>query len=392
MTLSGVATKLAPGNKPFDGTLPFIDLKAQYALIEKNVQKRMAQVLEHGNYIMGPEVADLEKKLCAYTGAKHTVSCSSGTDAVWLPLLALGVRPGDAVFVPSFTFTATAEAVALCGASPVFVDVHQDTFNMCPESLERAITQVKKHSTLTPRAIITVDLFGLPADYASIASIAAAHELKLIADAAQSFGGSIQGRKVGSLAPVTATSFFPAKPLGCYGDGGAIFLDDDEMNETLCSIRIHGRGLGGKYDNVRIGTNARLDTLQAAILLEKLVLFPKELEDRQKVAALYSKELACVADVPEVPETYQSAWAQYTLKNPKREHVIAVLKDCGIPLQVYYPKPLHLQTPYKDFPLDPKGLKNTEALSRAVFSLPMHPYLQPVVQHYIITRIKEALS
>ncbi len=381
-----------PAPRPFTGVLPFIDLQAQYAPIAQKVQQRIHAVLEHGGYIMGPEIAELEDKLAAYTGAKHVVSCSSGTDALWLPLLALGIGAGDAVFVPSFTFTATAEAVALTGATPVFVDVEPDSFNMCPQSLERAVAAIGKNPELTARAIIAVDLFGLPADYDKIGAIASASNLKVMADSAQSFGGSRNGRKVGCLAPITATSFFPAKPLGCYGDGGAIFVDDAEFAEILRSIRIHGRGMGGKYDNVRIGTNARLDTMQAAVLLEKLAIFPAEMEMRQKVAANYSRQLKDVAQVPAIADGAVSAWAQYTLLSDKRDAIIATLKNDGVPVQVYYPKPLHVQAPYAHYPKDPKGLPVTEALAGKVFSLPMHPYLAQDVQQYIIDRLKEAVS
>ncbi len=389
---TNLAKSMDTQTKPFEGNLPFIDLKAQQALIVDKVQKRIEAVLAHGKYIMGPEVTELEKQLASYTGSKHVVTCSSGTDAVWLPMLAMGIGPGDAVFIPSFTFTATAEAVALTGASPVFVDVNTGSFNMCVESLARSIDHVKNKTDLTPRAIIAVDLFGLPADYEAIASIADEHDLTVVADAAQSFGGSINGKKVGSLASYTATSFFPAKPLGCYGDGGAIFVDDDEAVEILRSLRIHGRGTGGKYDNVRVGTNARLDTIQAAVLLEKMVIFPDEVEARQKVANIYGDGLRDIVKTPSIPNGYTSAWAQYTLQSPKRDDIIASLKECGIPVQVYYPRPLHMQGPYLDYPLDPSGLNNTEQLAGNVFSLPMHPYLQPEVQHYIIAQIKRALS
>ena len=356
--------------QPFEGTLPFIDLQSQYALIQHQIEHRMKEVLKHGHYIMGPEVYELEAKLADYTGAKHVISCSNGTDALWLSLLALDIGVNDAVFVPSFTFTATAEAVVLCGASPVFVDVLTDSFNLSPDSLERAIVHVQQHTSLRPRAIIAVDLFGLPADYQKIGVIAARYGLRIIADAAQSFGGSYGTSKVGILADITTTSFFPAKPLGCYGDGGAIFVEDAEIAETLRSLRIHGRGAGGKYDNVRIGTNARLDTLQAAI------------------ASFYNAQLANVVDVPLVQQGYISAWAQYTLRSKKRNMINALLKERGIPTHVYYPKPLHMQALYANYPSDPAGLSITEKLADEVLSLPMHPYLRADIQQYIVNSIR----
>jgi dTDP-4-amino-4,6-dideoxygalactose transaminase len=355
--------------------LPFIDLATQRRRVQAQVEAGWRRVLEHGVYIMGPEVRELEGELAAYVGVRHAITCSSGTDALWLPILALEIGPGDAVFLPSWTFTATAEAVCLAGASPVFVDVDPLTFNIDAESLAAAIAAVRRDGKLRPRAVVPVDLFGLPADYRAIDSVASSEGVVVIADAAQSFGASQDGRRVGALARITATSFFPAKPLGCWGDGGAIFTDDDELAEVIRSIRVHGRGGGGKYDNVRVGTNARLDTLQAVVLLEKLRIFDDELERRQSAAGEYGARLAGRVTPPTVPAGFTSAWAQYTICVAERDRVQAQLKEAGIPTQVYYPRPLHLQAPYAHYPAAPGGLPVTERLKDVVLSLPMHPYL-----------------
>ncbi|MEQ8389286.1 MAG: DegT/DnrJ/EryC1/StrS family aminotransferase [Alphaproteobacteria bacterium] len=372
--------------------IAFIDLKAQQAPIRQRIEARLRAVLDHGKYIMGPEVAELEESLAAYTGAREVITCSSGTDALWLPLLALEIGAGDAVFVPSYTFTATAEAVALCGATPVFVDVDPDQFNMDAASLKDAIATVVTAGKLTPRAVIPVDLFGIPAPYDALAPVARAHGLSVIADAAQSFGGAIGGQRVGTLAGITATSFFPAKPLGCYGDGGAIFTADPEFAEIIRSIRIHGRGGQGKYDNVRVGTNARLDTMQAAVLLEKLSIFDSELAARQRIAEAYAAGLGDVVTPPAVPAGVTSAWAQYTIKTDRREALAEGLKEKGVPTQIYYPKPLHVQAPYKDAPIPAGGLPVTEALSKTLISLPMHPYLTSDVQDRIIQAVIDVLG
>ncbi len=372
--------------------IAFIDLKAQQAPIRQRIEARLRAVLDHGKYIMGPEVAELEESLAAYTGAREVITCSSGTDALWLPLLALEIGAGDAVFVPSYTFTATAEAVALCGATPVFVDVDPDQFNMDAASLKDAIATVVTAGKLTPKAVIPVDLFGIPAPYDALAPVARAHGLSVIADAAQSFGGAIGGQRVGTLAGITATSFFPAKPLGCYGDGGAIFTADPEFAEIIRSIRIHGRGGQGKYDNVRVGTNARLDTMQAAVLLEKLSIFDSELAARQRIAEAYAAGLGDVVTPPAVPAGVTSAWAQYTIKTDRREALAQGLKEKGVPTQIYYPKPLHVQAPYKDAPIPAGGLPVTEALSKTLISLPMHPYLTSDVQDRIIQAVIDVLG
>lgn len=368
--------------------IAFIDLAAQQARIREKIEARLRAVLDHGRYIMGPEVAELEEKLGAFCGAKHVITCANGTDALELALMALGVGRGDAVFVPSFTFAATAEVVPGTGATPVFVEVDPATFNMEPESLKRAIAHARERA-LRPAAVIPVDLFGLPADYDAIAPIARAEGMRVVADSAQGFGASYKGRTTGTLADITTTSFFPAKPLGCYGDGGALFTDDDEMAAQLRSLRVHGKG-ADKYDNVRIGRNSRLDTLQAAILLEKLAIYPGEIESRQRVAETYSRALEGRFRVPHVPDGCRSVWAQYTLiaaDAAERDAVMAHLKAQGVPSVVYYPRPLHRQTAYAGYPTDPEGLAVSEALAETVFSLPMHPYLDETTQQRIVRHV-----
>ncbi len=372
--------------------IEFIDLKTQRDRVRDRVEKGWQKVVDHGIYIMGPEVKTLEKQLSDFCGAKEVVSCSSGTDAVWLPMLALGIGPGDAVFLPSWTFTATAEAVCLVGATPVFVDVDPDHFNLCPESLKAAVAQVKKDGQLTPKAIIPVDLFGMVAPYEAINAIAKENGLKVVADAAQSFGAALNGKRVGVLADITATSFFPAKPLGCWGDGGAIFTDDPEIAEVLRSIRIHGRGGQGKYDNVRVGTNARLDTIQAVVLIEKLAIFEDELALRQQVADRYAAGLQGLVTVPPVPAGSTSAWAQYTIKTDKRAQLQKGLQEQGVPTQIYYPRPLHMQPPYEHFPVAPGGLPVTERLKDEVLSLPMHPYLDAEQSERICAAFRAVLA
>lgn len=352
----------------------FIDLQAQYQHLKTKIDKRIQDVLSHGKYIMGPEVSELEEKLSEYVGVKHTVTCANGTDALTLALMVLNVKPGDAVFCPTFTFFATAETIAFEGATPVFVDSDEDTFNICPEDLEKRIEAVISEGKLIPKAIIAVDLFGLPANYPAIRRIADKYKLKIIEDAAQGFGGEINCQKAGSFGDISTTSFFPAKPLGCYGDGGALFTDNDEYAELLRSYRVHGKG-ENKYDNVRIGMNSRLDTIQAAILLEKLAEFPQELENRNFAASYYSKSLRELFKTPYTPEGYISSWAQYTLIAPNRDEVMAKCKSVGVPTMVYYGTCMHQQTAFTalgyrkgDFPI-------AEMLANSVFSLPMHPYL-----------------
>jgi dTDP-4-amino-4,6-dideoxygalactose transaminase len=370
--------------------IPFIDIASQRKRLGKSIDDAVGRVLTHCQFIMGPEVRQLEADLSAFCGARHTVSCSNGTDALIMALMATGVGPGDAVFCPSFTFCATAESVVCAGASPIFVDVDEKTFNMDLASLERAIAEAKR-SDLKLKAIIPVDLFGQPADLDAIAAIAKREGLLVIADAAQSFGATYKGKRVGTQALVTTTSFFPAKPLGCYGDGGAVFTDDDKVAEALRSIRVHGQG-ADKYDNVRIGMTGRLDTIQAAVLIEKLKIFQDEIEARNRVAERYAAGLKDVAIVPEVASGYGSVWAQYTIRVEKRDALAAVLQTRGVPTAIYYPKPLHRQEPYKRYPVAGNGLPVTEKLAAEVISLPMHPYLDEPTQERVIAAVREALA
>jgi dTDP-4-amino-4,6-dideoxygalactose transaminase len=369
-------------------SIAFIDLKAQSAILNGRIEAAIGRVLEHGAFISGPEVRELEQRLTAFCGARNAISCANGTDALSLVLLAEGIGLGDAVFVPAFTFVATAEVVPLTGATPVFVDVREDTFNLDVESFKAAIEAAIRNG-LNPRAVIPVDLFGLPADYAAIGAVAREYGMTVIADSAQGFGAWYHGRRTGVLANYTTTSFFPAKPLGCYGDGGAVFTDDDEKAALLRSLAVHGKG-AEKYDNVRIGVNSRLDTLQAAILLEKLAIFEQEIEGRNRAAAFYMQGLRDIAETPMVPEGLTSVWAQYTLKMKNRDSFASEMKSQGIPTAVYYPTPLHLQTGYRQYPTAPGGLPVSERLSRQVISLPMYPYLDEVTQATIITAAKSA--
>jgi len=386
--------------------IPFNDLKAQFKLLESNIRRRLDAVLAHGGYIMGPEVAELEKRLAEFAGVKHVVSCASGTDALFMPLLAWGIGPGDAVFTTPFTFIATAEVVTLLGATPIFVDIDPATYNIDPERLALAVAAVKARdpaihplpkaalkTALTPKAVIPVDLFGLPADYDAIMPTAAEHGLLVLEDGAQGFGGRYKGRMACSLAHCATTSFFPAKPLGCFGDGGAIFTDDDALADHLKSIRIHGKGRD-KYDNVRIGFNGRLDTLQAAVLLAKLDVFPAELDARDAVAARYAAGFAGVRDmaVPSVPAGWRSSWAQYTLGTSRRAVALAALAAAGIPAMVYYSKPLHIQTAFAGLGHAPADFPNSLAASARVMSLPMHPYLDASTQDRIIAAVCDAVA
>jgi len=364
--------------------LPFIDLQSQRARIGQAIDVGILRVAAHGQYIMGPEVKDLEEDLKNFCGAKHCITVANGTEALAMPIMAKHVRPGEAILVPSFTFAATAEVVAWLGATPVFVDVDQDTFTMTIESLEVGITKAKALG-LKPVAVIPVDLFGQAANYDLIEEFAAADGLWVMSDAAQSFGGAYKARKIGTIGQVTATSFFPSKPLGCYGDGGAIFTDDDEMASVLKSLRVHGQG-SDKYDNVRIGLNARLDTMQAAVLIEKLKILEDEIKARNEIAMRYSSALSGNVQVPVVAQGNYSAWAQYTIRVPaqKRPTIMAALKEQGIPTMIYYPKPLHRQTAYRDFPVAGNGLPVSERLADEVLSLPMHPYLDHASQNRIV--------
>lgn len=371
-------------------SIQFIDLEAQRKRIGPRMDEAILRVVHHGRYIMGPEVAELEQRLAAFCGAKHCVTCANGTDALALVLMAWGVRPGDAVFVPAFTFVATAEVVAWLGATPVFVDVLEDTFTMDPASLEQGIAAARAMD-LIPRAVIPVDLFGQPADYRRILPVADAHDLLVLADAAQSFGATLDNRAVGTIGHATATSFFPAKPLGCYGDGGAVFTDDDELATTLRSLRVHGQG-SDKYDNVRIGMNARLDTIQAAVLIEKLAVFPEEIEARNAVARRYEEQLTDRVRTPDLIPGATSVWAQYTIQVEDRAALQAALKEVGVPTAVYYPIPLSSQTGYRQYSTVPGGVPVSEALSERVLSLPMHPYLGESEQDVVTQVIWHVVS
>jgi dTDP-4-amino-4,6-dideoxygalactose transaminase len=390
-SITGHLLELFGGVCEVDAPIAFIDLAAQHRRIAKEIDAAIAKVLNHGGYISGPEVAAFEARLAAFCGARFAVACGNGTDALQLALMAKGIGQGDAVIVPDFTFTATAEAVALVGATPVFVDVQAADFNIDVGQLESGMLTAKK-AGLKPRALIAVDLFGLPADYSAINAFCDANGLLLIADAAQSFGGEFRGRKVGTLAPITTTSFFPAKPLGCYGDGGAILTDDAELVAVLRSLRVHGQGTD-KYDNVRIGVNSRLDTIQAAILMCKLDIFADEVEARQRVAARYAEALGNRVITPTVPTDSTSVWAQYTVRIPgsQRDRVAAELKSAGVPTAIYYPKPLHRQTAYAHFP-STHALAVSDRLSSEVLSLPMHPYLDQTVQARITDKLTHAVK
>ena len=368
----------------------FIDLAAQRARLGGRIEKAVAGVLEHGRFILGPEVERLEDELCRFAGVGHAVTCGNGTDALVLVMMALGIGPGDAVLVPAFTFSASAESVVLAGATPVFVDVLEDTFNLDPARLEAGI-EAATAAGLRPRAVMSVDLFGQPADYDSLQEFCAARGLVLIDDAAQSFGGSYRGRRVGNLAPVTTTSFFPSKPLACYGDGGAVFTDDGELAALLRSLRVHGQG-ADKYDNVRIGMNSRLDSLQAAILIEKLAIFEEEIARRQAVASRYTAGLEGVVATPTVADEAVSVWALYTIRIPdgRRDAVRAALVQRGIPAVVYYSRPLHRQPAYERFPTG-DGLSIAERLGAEVLSIPMHPYVGAGAQDAIMETISASL-
>jgi dTDP-4-amino-4,6-dideoxygalactose transaminase len=373
--------------------VPFIDIVAQRRRLGRSIDDAVARVLTHCQFINGPEVTQLEAKLAEFCGAKHVVSCASGTDALVMALMAKGVGRGDAVFCPSFTFCATGESAALLGATPVFVDVDEATFNMDVASLERGIATAKKLG-LKPKAVIPVDLFGQSADHEAIGKLAAAEGLFVLDDAAQGFGASYKGRRLGTFGELTATSFFPAKPLGCFGDGGAIFTDDAELATTLRSIRVHGQG-SDKYDNVRLGVTGRLDTMQAAILIEKLKIFDDEIAARNEVAERYAQGLGNVVTVQHVAAGCTSVWAQYTIRLPKgtdRDGFAAALKAQGIPTAIYYPKSMHQQTAYRDFPVAQGGLPVSEALSSDVISLPMHAYLDEPTQERVIKAVRGALS
>ena len=372
--------------------LDFIDLKAQQEKILPALQERIRRVLAHGQYILGPEVNELEERLAAYAGVRHAITCSSGTDALLMALLAYQIGPGDAIFTTPFTFIATAEVIQLLGATPVFVDIDPRTFNLDPAALEEAVASWGKNprtAQLKPKGVIPVDPFGQPAAYDKINALAARHGLFVLEDAAQSFGATYKGKRTGSLAEVSATSFFPAKPLGCYGDGGAIFTDNDDLAEILHSIRVHGQGKD-KYENVRLGLNGRLDTLQAAILLAKLDIFEGEIALRQDVAQRYNEALRQVVEVPAVAPDRTSVWAQYSVLSPHRAALQESLRQAGVPTAIYYPIPLHLQGAFQHLGYKPGDFPVSEDLAQRIFSLPMSPYLASDDQERIIRVILTA--
>jgi dTDP-4-amino-4,6-dideoxygalactose transaminase len=371
----------------------FIDIGEQRRRLGTKIDNAVSKVLTHCQFINGPEVTQLESDLAAFCGAKHVVACASGTDALLMVLMAKGVGPGDAVICPSFTFCATGEVVALAGATPVFVDVDETTFNISAESLKKGIATAKKLG-LKVKAVIPVDLFGQSADHDAVAAVAKENGIFVLDDAAQSFGATYKGKRLGTLALATATSFFPAKPLGCYGDGGAIFTDDADLAEKLRSVRVHGSGTD-RYDNVRLGLTARLDTIQAAILIEKLKIFDEEIAARNKVAQRYFDALHNIVTAPRVADGNVSVWAQYTIRLPKgndRDTFANSLKAQGIPTAIYYPKSMHQQTAYKNYPMAEGGLPVSEKLSSDVISLPMHPYLDQGSQDRVIKAVRDAVS
>lgn len=371
--------------------MQFIDLAAQRKRLGERLKTTIENVVEEGRYILGPQVAEFEQKLADYAGVKHVVACANGTDALLLPLYASGIGPGDAVFVPSFTFAATAEVVALAKAEPIFVDIDHETYNIDIASLAAAIEMVKAEGRLRPRAIIPVDLFGLTADYDAIMEIAAREGLLVIEDAAQSIGGSKDGSMCGAFGHVAGTSFYPAKPLGCYGDGGAMFTNDGDLAEKLRSFAFHGKG-ETQYDNVHVGLNSRLDTLQAAILIEKLAILDEEMEARRLVADRYAQGLGDVVTAARNPLSGRSAWAQYAIETPKRDGLKAHLQEKGIPSVIYYVKPLHEQVAYRDYPRTPTGLAVSEGLPERILCLPMHPYLDTADQDRIIETIRNYIG
>ena len=373
-------------------TIQFIDLQAQRKRIKNEINKGIQNVLEHGGFIMGPEVKQFESELANFGNAKHAISCANGTDALHIALLSWGIGPGDAVFCPSFTYCATAESIVNVGATPIFIDIDRATYNIDSTSLINAINEVKTAGELIPRAIIAVDLFGQSADYIALSEIAKTEKLKLLADSAQGFGTTLNGNHPIYWADATTTSFFPAKPLGCYGDGGAILTNDNKMAEVLKSLRVHGKGTD-KYDNIRIGVNSRLDTIQAAILLPKLAIFNDEIEKRNVIASNYIDSLGNYAlRVPTVRDGVVSTWAQFTIEVSDPLSFANKLKSKGIPTARYYPKPVHHQSAYMDFPIQGSSLKNTESCIHNIISLPMHPYLDQHTQAMIIETAISFLS
>ena len=358
---------------------PFIDLQAQRAVIAENIEASIKRVMEHGQFILGPEVSQFEEQLAAYEGGGHVVSCANGTDALILPMMAWGIGPGDIVFCPSWTYAATAEAIALIGATPCFVDIDQETYNICPKSLRAAIK-----ASDNPKVIIAVDLFGQPANYPVMREIADEFGLKLIADSAQGLGCRLNDKAPLEWTDVVTSSFFPAKPLGCYGDGGAMLMRDDSLKEQLLSLRFHGRGTR-PGDHAQIGLNSRLDTIQAAILIEKLSIFKEEIASRNRIADRYTSALKSnILRTPRVIQGGTSTWAQYAIEVPNRDEVMAGMRAANIPVAAYYPLPTHMQTAYKDYPISPDGLPNTMAAKDVIMALPMHAYLKPEDQDVVI--------
>lgn len=367
--------------------ISFLDLELQQKKIATTLNSNLKRVLKHSSYIMGPEVKQLEKTLEVYTNSRHCISCASGTDALILSLLAYGIGKGHYVICPSFTFPATAEAILITGATPIFIDVGKKTFNLCYQQLEKILEDNNAKADI--KAVITVDLFGLPANYKKLKTISNKYNIKIIADSAQSFGASINYKKVGNLAPITCTSFFPAKPLGCYGDGGAIFTNNKILKNKLISLRAHGKSTT-KYKISKIGLNSRLDTIQAAVLLAKMKIFDWELNEREKNAKLFNAELEELYQVPKLPEETKSAWAQYTLVVKNRDKLINYLKEKEIPFMIYYPIPMHLQPAYKKYTDKKIDLTNSIKLSKTVISLPIHAYLEDIEKEYILNHLKRA--
>lgn len=372
-------------------SIPLVDLKAQYSLLRSRIDARIQKVLSEGRYILGPEVEELEAALARFSGARHAICVASGTDALKIALMAEGIGSGDAVFMPSFTFVATVEVVVDLGATPVFVDIDANTFNIDPEDLRRRVAEVRRGGGSRARAVIAVDLFGLPADYGAINRIAGRHGLFVLADAAQSFGAAAQGRRVGRLAPVTATSFYPSKPLGCYGDGGCVLTDDDGRADILRSLRGHGLGPDGR-SAIRVGVNSRLDTLQAAILLAKLEVFEDELKSRERTAQYYGSALGGAVTTPGRPAGFSSAWAAYAIVTPDRDAVQEALTRAGVATAVYYSAPLHLHPAYARHGAGPGSLPVCERISRTILSLPLHPYLDEAAARLICQTVVRAVA
>jgi len=372
--------------------MEFRDLKAQYKKYKNEIDEGISKVLNHGRYINGPEVSELESILADYVGVKHCISCANGTDAMLLVLTAWDIKEGDAVFLPDFTFFATAEVVSHRGATPIFVDVERESFNVDTNKLEEAIAKLNEEGLLTPRVIIPVDLYGLPANYSEIIRIAEEYNLKILEDGAQGFGGEYNGKKACSFGDAATTSFFPAKPLGCYGDGGAIFTNDDKLASLLGSYKVHGQGTH-KYDNVRVGFNSRLDSIQAAVLIEKFkALVNHELEDVNRVAKIYNRELEGVVKTPKIPDGYYSSYAQYTitLKNEEeRDSLKQFLSDKDVPTAIYYVNPMHKQSVYEEHFQNSENFENSEFLCKTVLSLPIHPYLTEEEVLMVTNSIKE---